>query len=526
MSRHVDVLIIGSGAGGSTLAHRLAPSGTSVLVLERGDFVPREKDNWSAEAVFLDGKYLPDEQWQDKDGEPFQPQTHYNVGGNTKFYGAALFRLREADFGEIHHADGVSPAWPLSYTDYRSYYSEAEALYSVHGLRGSDPTEPPESDPYPHAPLAHEPRIQQLYDDLEGLGHRPFPLPMGVRLPTDGAQPAAPYVIENFDGFPDPTELKADAHVSALLPALAHPNVTLETNSLVERLTTDASGRTVTGVHVRRGEESEVISADIVVVACGAVNSAALLLRSHSDRHPDGLANASGVVGRHFMFHNNSALMALSTEPNPTRFGKTLALNDFYHDDGEGGGPLGHIQMLGKTREAMIESKSPVPIPGFSAQMVADHALDFWLTTEDLPLPENRVTLRPDGTIRLSYTRTNLSAHDRLKGKLKGLLKSIRCDDHLIPNELYFGQRIPLAGVAHQNGTVRFGHDPRTSALDTDCKAHDLDNLYVVDGSFFCSSSAVNPSLTISANALRVGDHLLDRLGASAASGPPSSKAA
>lgn len=509
-SAHYDVIIIGSGAGGGTLAHALAPTGLRILVLERGDFLPRERDNWDARAVFVDGKYGPGEHWYDARDKPFEPGQHYNVGGNTKFYGGALLRFRAEDFGEVHHHDGVSPAWPLSYTDYRPYYLAAEKLYHVHGQRGIDPTEPPEDAPFPYAPLVHEPRIQRLHDDLTSLGHHPFPLPMAVDLREDSGIEEAPYVIENFDGFPDPTELKADAHVVAVRPALLHDNVTLLRNRYVEKLVADR--RTVKEVVVRHGEEVETYRGDVVVVACGAVNSAALLLRSANDAHPNGLANRSDVVGRHYMAHNNTAMVALSIEPNPTRFGKTLGLNDFYFRSDEYDHPLGHIQMLGKSRPEMFEGEAPSFVPGFTLELLAQHALDFWLTTEDLPHPDNRVTLRDDGTIKLSYRENNLEAHRRLQATLRGMLKDIGCDNRLVPCSYYLGKKIPLAGVAHQCGTVRFGTNPETSALDTTCKAHDLDNLYVVDGSFFVSSTSVNPGLTIMANALRVADHLKERL--------------
>ncbi len=250
----------------------------------------------------------------------------------------------------------------------------------------------------------------------------------------------------------------------------------------------------------------------MVVVACGAINSAALLLRSASDKHPNGLANGSGVVGRHYMCHHNSALLAISTRPNPTRFQKTLGLNDFYFGAEDWDFPLGHIQMLGKTDAAMFAGETHGLVPGVALDKLARHSLDFWLTSEDLPDPDNRVIVERDGRIRLHYAENNVEGHRRLTAKLREMLKAIRCEGELIPREAYFGKKIPVAGTGHQNGTIRFGGDPKTSALDVDCKAHELDNLYVVDGSFFVSSAAVNPTLTIIANALRVGDHLRARL--------------
>jgi choline dehydrogenase-like flavoprotein len=306
---------------------------------------------------------------------------------------------------------------------------------------------------------------------------------------------------------------KADAQVVCVDPALQHPNVTMVTQAMVQRLETDPSGRQVTTVHVERDGEPERYTADIVVLSCGAINSAALLLRSASDQHPRGLANRSDVVGRHYMCHNNSAMIALSRHPNNTRFQKTLALNDFYHASAEWDFPMGHIQMLGKSDLETLKAGAPRFAPGLVLDQMAHHALDFWLTSEDLPDAQNRVLVNRDGGITLQYTPNNREGHSRLAAKLKGLLAHAGCHEHFFENSLYLGKKIPLAGTAHQCGTVRFGRDPLTSALDTNCKAHELDNLYVVDSSFFVSSTAVNPSLTIIANAMRVGDHLLERLG-------------
>ncbi len=509
---HYDLIIIGTGAGGGTLAHSLASTGKRILVLERGGYVPREKDNWISKAVVLDGKYKAHDTWRDKDGKEFHPSTNYNVGGNTKFFGAALFRMRPEDFKVIVHGGGISPAWPLSYEDMAPYYLRAENLYHVHGNRGEDPTEGAESSPFPHPAISHEPRIQQLHNDLEALGHRPFHTPLGVMLNEAEMHRSACIRCNTCDGFPCLVNAKSDAQTCALTPALESPNVTLMTNAYVQNLETDTTGRTVTGVQVQISGETISLTADIVVVSCGAVNSAALLLRSANDKHPHGLANSSDQVGRHYMCHNNSAILALSLTANPTIFQKTISLNDFYHKSDDWDYPLGHISMVGKTDADALKSEAPKFAPHLALDEMAKHSIDFWLTSEDLPLPENRVQVDADGKIRLSYTPNNLEAHERLTAKLKQLMAQTGIDDHTMRNDLYLGKQIPIAGVAHQNGTVRFGDDPATSVLDVNCKAHDLDNLYVVDGSFFPSSSAVNPGLTIMANALRVGEHLTARL--------------
>jgi choline dehydrogenase-like flavoprotein len=521
MTTRYDVAIIGTGAGGGTLAWALAPTGKRILILERGDWVPREQANWSTRAVNVEGRYQTREVWRDAQGQPLHPHTNYGVGGNTKFYGAALFRLRREDFGELRHHGGVSPAWPIAYEDLEPYYTRAERLYHVHGQRGADPTEPPASAPYPHPPVSHEPRIQQLSDDFEHLGLKPFPVPLGIML--DEANPRTSKCIRcaTCDGHPCLVSAKSDAQVVAVEPALEQPTVTLLTGAYVSSLQTSPSGREVTQIHVERRGAREVYSADIVVVAGGAINSAALLLRSANDRHPHGLGNGSGVVGRHYMGHVNSVLMALSKCPNPTVFQKTLAVNDFYFGSPEWEYPMGHISFVGKLDGDTLRAGAPAIAPGWTLELMARHSLDFWLTSEDLPDPDNRVTLDRQGNIVLSYRPNNGEGHQRLIAALKSLMQrqskcmvhGHECHQGLFARNLFIGQRIPLAGVAHQNGTIRFGRDPRTSALDADCKVHDLDNLYVVDASFFPSSAAVNPALTIMANALRVGDHLKERLG-------------
>ena len=517
---HFDVIIIGSGAGGGTLAHKLAPTGKKILLLERGGYVPREKDNWNPRAVNLEGKYQTKEMWHDKDGNELHPHTNYYVGGNTKFYGAALFRLRKEDFGEIRHHGGLSPAWPIRYEEIEAYYTEAERLYHVHGNRGEDPVEPPASAPYPHPAVSHEPRIQQLSDDFARLGLYPFHTPLGVILNEKDRHASRCIRCETCDGFPCLVSAKSDAQVCAVDPALEHPNVTLLTDSYVERLETDAPGRRVNKVVVKRNGGREDYSADIVVSSCGAINSAALLLRSANDKHPRGLANSSGVVGRHYMGHVNSVLMAISKCPNPTIFQKSLSVNDFYFGTAGWNYPMGHISFVGKLDGETLKGGAPALTPGWTLELMAKHSLDFWLTSEDLPDPNNRVSLDANGGIVLSYRPNNEEGHNRLIAKLKELMQQQtkcavhghECHEGLFARNLFVGQRIPLAGVAHQVGTVRFGNDPETSALDANCKAHDLDNLYVVDGSIFCSSGAVNPALTIMANALRVGQHLIKRM--------------
>jgi choline dehydrogenase-like flavoprotein len=515
MSTTYDVIIIGSGAGGGTLACHLAPSGKKILLLERGGWLTRELENWNAEEVFIKNRYVSEDTWRDKDGKPFQPGVHYFVGGATKMYGAALYRLRREDYGELKHHDGISPAWPISYEEMEPYYTKAEELYHVRGARGEDPTEPSASAPYPHPPVSHEPRIQKLADDLARAGYHPFHSPCGILL-NEQNMPFSPCIrCKDCDGFPCLVHAKSDAEVMAVRPALKHPNVTLLTHAQVVKLLTNPAGTAVSGVVVHHNGETGTVHGGIVVVSCGAANSAKLLLMSANEKHPNGLANGSDQVGRNYMFHNSQAVLALSREPNPTKYQKTLGLNDFYFAMDDFAYPVGNIQMVGKSQGPMYRGEKPIEtalVPKWTLDKIALHAVDFWLSTEDLPRPENRVTVDRQGAITLHYTPNNQVPKQKLYQKLKSMLNHLDMHEHLVPRNLYMKNEIGIGGVAHQSGTCRFGRDPKTSVLDTNCKAHELDNLYVVDTSFFPSIGAVNPALTAIANAMRVGDHLLERI--------------
>jgi choline dehydrogenase-like flavoprotein len=516
MAEHYDVIIIGSGAGGGTLAHALAGSGKRILLLERGDFLPREMGNWDPRQVFVDGRYISSDTWYDGGGQPFQPQVHYFVGGATKMYGAALYRLRPEDFGELRHVDGISPAWPLSYDDFEPWYSQAEQLYQVHGNGGEDPTEGHRSQPYPWPAVSHEPRIQQISEDLAKGGYQPFHAPCGILL--DEASRARSECIRCAwcDGYPCLVHAKSDAEVIAVRPLLGRANVTLVTGAEVTRLETDGPGRAVTGVHVTRDGDHEVYSGDIVAVCAGAANSARLLLNSASDAHRAGLANGSDQVGRNYMFHNCLAVVALSKERNDTVFQKTLGINDYYLPTKDYQYPAGNIQMIGKSNAEAMRGEKPKLTkfaPEWTLADVARHAVDFWLTTEDLPLPGNRVTTDKDGNVHLVYTATNNDEAGRLYHELKQIMNHTgMAEHHVLGKNFYMDMSIPVAGCAHQAGTCRFGTDPATSVLDVNCKAHELDNLYLVDTSFFPSIGAVNPALTAIANALRVGEHIAQRI--------------
>jgi len=518
MNGRYDVIVIGTGAGGGTLAHTLAASGKRILLLERGDWLPREPANWSTAEVFVDNRYISSDTWTDEKGKAFQPQIHYFVGGATKLYGAALYRLRVEDFGELRHHDGLSPAWPISYDDMEPFYTRAEQLYQVHGARGEDSTEPPSSAPYPYPAVSHEPRIQQLSDDLAAAGFHPFHAPCGIMLDEANMPFSACVRCPTCDGYPCLVHAKSDADVNAVRPAIKYSNVDLLTNARAVRLETNPAGTEVTEVVVDHEGHEERYRGDIVVVSCGAANSAKLLLASANDKHPRGLANGSDQVGRNFMFHDSQAVLALSREPNPTVFQKTLGVNDFYFRGPDFDYPMGNIQMIGKSQADHYRGEKPLETkfaPTWALRDVADHAVDFWLSTEDLPSPDNRVTLNRDGTVSLAYRPTNPTAASRLYHQLKSMLKTMRMhEDHLARRWAYMKTDIPVAGCAHQSGTCRFGTDASSSVLDVNCRTHEVDNLYVVDTSFFPSIGAVNPALTAMANAMRVGDHLIERMGA------------
>ena len=520
MANSFDVIIIGSGAGGATLAQRLASTGKKILILERGEHLPREAANWDSKAVFIDRKYRTKEHWYDKAGRPFVPNTHYWVGGNTSFYGAALMRLRKGDFEAVVHADGVSPEWPIKLADLAPYYTEAETLWRVHGARGVDPTEAGDEPPYACPAIRHDPGIERLKNHLEGQGWRPFSLPLGVDLDQDHPVTSPCIRCKTCGGYPCLLKAKSDARSLAVEPLLGLPNITLLTGRKVMRLETDPSGRTVTEVVCETEHGEERWAADIVALAAGAVNTACILLASANPAHPNGLANGSDQVGRNYAFHTLTAMVSMTAAPLDSTFPKTLAVNDFYWRDPNGGFdfPMGHIQLLeymsGQTLEGQVADwLPPALVPDIFTNAVAERLLSFLVISEDLPRPENRVKRGADGRITLDYTHNNLQGHDRLVRTLRSALDGFV--DHSHPfsqHHLQFDSLLPLYGTAHQVGTARFGTDPQSSVLDVNCKAHELDNLYVVDSSFFVSSAAVNPTLTIVANAMRVGDHLRGRL--------------
>jgi choline dehydrogenase-like flavoprotein len=505
-----DVIIIGSGAGGGTVAHALGSTGARILLVERGDFVPQEDENWDPEAVWRHLRYRTTERWVDGDGTSFPPYMHYNVGGNTKFWGSVLYRLRREDFGELQHQDGVSPAWPIDYETLAPYYDRAERLYHVHGAVGDDPTEPPRG-PYPNPPIPHAPGMATLARQLRDAGLHPSPLPLGLINPglTGGC-----ILCRTCNSFPCRIHAKSDADVCCVRPATSQATVTLWTNSYAERLLTNGTGRRVVAAEISRGGERIRVEAPCVVVSCGAVNSAALLLRSADDAHPNGLANSSGLVGRNYMAHLATMLQGVSWRRNGDDFQKTLAINDYYLRGPDTPYPLGQIQSQGRTDARMAKIVGDTwTYKGIEMRHIPIWAYEAWVSrangwlamTEDLPEPENRVTLTPTGTIQLAYRPTNVAAHQRLVTLLRDTLARL---GYWSPR--VFAHSVGVRNTTHQCGTLRFGTDPHASVLDPFCRAHDVDNLFVVDASFFPSSAAVNPALTIIAQALRVADHIAE----------------
>ncbi|WP_062228020.1 GMC family oxidoreductase [Aureimonas frigidaquae] len=498
-----DIVIIGAGVGGGALANALAAPGREILMIERGPRLPREPDNWSVDAVFHKRKYATREQWRDRDGNFFSPSTYYYVGGNSKFFGAATVRFRKEDFEDLQHEGGVAPAWPVSYDTFEPYYARAERLMGTHGQAGLDPIEPPRSGPMPFPAIGHEPEIAWFEQKLRGKGLHPFPLPIAIDY-HDGGSCAR---CRTCDGFACKIGAKGDAEVRLINPALAKGGVTLITEALVHRLVTDPSGRRVSAVEFDHEGERRSVTAKIVVSAAGAINSAALLLRSRNDKHPNGIGNnTSDQLGRNYMAHNNTAMMAISPfKKNRVTFQKSMAINDFYLANNERPYPLGNIQGLGKLQAGMLTA-SVKWAPESMMALFAERSVDWWLMSEDLPDPENRVSVDPDGTIRLAYTPNNLTAHNELVQVWTRMMRRLGYP-------LVITQKMDIKVSMHQCGTARFGKDPATSVLDTDCKVWDVDNLYVVDASFLPSSTGFNPSLTIVAQALRTSERILWELG-------------
>ncbi|OQM77104.1 GMC oxidoreductase [Manganibacter manganicus] len=489
-----DIVIIGSGIGGATIAAGLAGSGANILILERGEPLPVTPHARDSRAIFVDGHYRPKEFWREAGGQPFNPGNYYYVGGNSKFYGAVLIRYRREDFAELEHFGGLSPAWPFPYEELEPWYSRAEQLFRVRGALGDDPTEPFHSTPYPFDPVPDEPAIARARSELQDLGLHPASLPLGVDIDAwlkDGKTP--------WDAFPNTGEGKVDAQSGPLTAALVDKNIRLETGAYVEHLEVSPDGSAIVAIHYRQGNELKVVTPRLVILSAGAINSAAILLRSPSPAGK-GLANSSDHVGRNFMNHNSSAMLAIDPRRrNDSVYQKTLMLNDYYLSDGKGGRPLGNVQLLGKIDGNILKANVNWA-PKFATDFMAGHAIDWYLMCEDLPDPESRVMVDGKGIV-LQWHRSNMEA---LAGLTKVMRENFRACGYPIVLSRPFDKRTP----SHQCGTVRMGSDPAAAPLDPWCRSFDHQNLFVVDGGFLPTSAAVNPALTIAAQALRVADHI------------------
>lgn len=493
-----DIIIVGTGAGGGTLAQKLAPTGKQILVLERGSVMALDEQNLAGVDVLRNKRYHSPEQWYDQSGEPFSPQTNYAVGGNTKIYGASLMRMRERDFESVPYQEGVAPEWPIKYTDLEPYYTEAEQLYQVHGNATQDPTEPAHSRDYPYPAVNHEPVMQPIVDALSSQGLHPASLPLSLTRQDD-----------------DPT---GDAEVFGINLALQHNNITLKTMARVVSLHTNPSGTEIKGVQAEVGGQAILYTSHIVVLACGAVNSAALMLASFNEKHPNGLANGSGQVGRNLMKHQLTVIVARSLVNNSGIFPRGININDFYWGEPDYEYPMGHIENSGGLLQDVIFAESPPLLsvmakvmPGVGLKQLATRSIGWWAQTGVLPDPNNRVYWQ-NKKLRFEFTPNNTEAHDRLVYKWIDVLKTLeKTSKGLQRSGVYPRGEAPIQVVGYQSGTCRMGTDPLISVLNINCRTHEINNLYVVDSSFFPSCASVSPALTIMANALRIAEHLIGK---------------
>ena len=480
-----DVVIVGSGMGGATTAYALAKKGVNVLVLERGERIPKEDENWSPKAVFVEKRYKPDEIWLDKDNNEYGPGLHYVVGGNTKVYGASLPRFKEADFGVIQHEEGISPAWPFTYKDLEPYYYQAEVLYKVHGTKGDDPMGPVREKEFPYPAMPHEPYVADLAERLKKAGVRPYANAMGVDLATDGKC----IRCKTCDGFVCKVDAKSDAEINALNPAIATGKVKLMTGAKVEKVVLTADGKSVDHLLVETKDGVVKVFGKKFVLSAGGVNSAVILLKS-------GVANSSDMVGRNFMMHNNAHIAAFDIRrKNDITFQKTMSFADWYYDGGKGY-PFGVVQLIGKVQGIMAKSwatKVPLPLLNF----VMNRSVEFVVMAEDLPSKDNRVTVDSHGRIKVTRNSIGMKTHAKFMKKTKAVLRKAGY-------QAIFVQPFDISMNSHQCGTTVAGNDPRTSVVDQYCKTHDVNNLWLIDAGFMPSSAAMNPALTIAAQALRI----------------------
>jgi choline dehydrogenase-like flavoprotein len=480
--RNPDVVIVGSGAGGATLGYALARKGLKVLVLERGTTIPSEDDNWTEAGAF---------------GDKYDIDRLGCVGGKTKVYGAALYRMRECDFDQVEYPDGSSPAWPITYQDLEPYYDQAEAIYKVHGSPVGDPTEPAGRAPYPYPELPHEPYVQEIVTRMSDAGVQVARLPRAIDLGPDGSC----IFCTTCDGYACKVDAKLDAEIACLRPAARTGNFELLENASCEGLAVDPSGGRVVEIRFRHDGKDEVVSAGVFVLAAGWLGSASILWHSKSTTHPRGLGNSSGLLGKGIVGHNAQYMLGLSRGRIPELHQKTFAINEYYSGTEEYPFPMGVIQPPGQ----IPIWKKVHPLASGIVRQVWTRSFPLFYMNELLPDDANRLVFGDDGTQTMRCKANNMTSFRGLRRLTKRVMKSAGFPLTIAP-------RRPLPGPWHPGGTVRFGADPATSVLDPYCRAHDLENLFVVDSSFLPSAGALNTSLTVMAQALRVADHIPSRL--------------
>ena len=499
--QHYDVIVIGSGAGGGTLAGQLAASGKAVLLLERGGAMPLADQNVADVDLFRKDRYHPGEQWFGTDGDPFSPQTIYALGGNTKIWGGVLQRMREREFSGLALQEGATPSWEISYSDLAPYYDRAETLYRVHGNAGADPTEPPRSAGYPQPPRPIEPFLEELRSALQRCGTQPFDLPLSWS-----------------DSVADPT---GDAELFGVDPARAASTVQVRERARVRRLHVNPSGKEVRGVEAEIDGITWLFSAHLVVLAAGAINSAEILLRSATEHHSRGLANGSDQVGRNLMKPQLTSIIQLAAAANSGRYARSLGVNDYYWGDANVSFPLGSIQSGGGVLQDALFAESPPVLslvtkllPNFGLEQLASRSVAWWAISAVRPDPHNRLTLRGNH-LQIHYLPNNREAHDRLVYRWIDTLKQVEADplcQVVKPAPTHPRGEAPLTVMGSVCGTCRMGSNPATSVVDLQGRCHELANLWIADASIFPSCPSVPIGLTVIANALRISEQVLAAL--------------
>jgi len=477
-----DFVVIGSGAGGGTLAHELAACDARVLLIEAGDWLRPTAPGAGEPLGRYIGDYYPDR------SVPIEV-----VGGQTKFYGAALYRYRESDFAAVEHEAGTTPGWPLDYAELAPFYDRVEAVYKVHGDPGLDRTEPPRGRPLPHSHLPHSPTVARMVARLAEVGAEPAPIPRAL-LWQNASGPCQ--LCATCDAHLCRVEAKGDTDIAAVRPALASGRVTLLTRTRALRILTDPSGRQATGVEVERDGERAIVPAGGIVVSAGLEATVALLRRSRTGAWPEGLGNAGGALGRYLAGHSTGMLFPfVSLRKMADEHTKTFAINQFYHGDSTWRWPLGVIQMSGQMPMWREVGRAIRPI----AHILARHALTAFYMTE--ALPGRDTGFRFDG--------------DRLVGK-QDAIHNMRTFRHMrkLATGMFRQAGYPVLArrrppyLWHETGGARMGDDPATAVVDRNLAVHGIAGLHVVDASVLPSAGAVNTGLTIMALASRLAMNL------------------